>query len=425
MSLEREDLPPLSGALNVAAQNNTSGRLLTHGLLGTNQTFMFNHFPFLTQRPGLLSYSRGYHDSLSVFPIEYMEFTDLDFDLYNIKLLISRGNLPESLKAIFPYVRAVVNDSLSFHVYELKPTYGYFTPVRTVGFLYGDFKLARAAIVKHIIPLYMSKLVFEHSISSPPLQFLQKRSPLERKIGIETPPATRRQVVESWLVNNGFLSAESKQPLVESFFPLISHDQPSESDVNVWDFIHVTAPETEEALPSLLSVLQGVVYPKHHISVFLKTLINFYRNQSIPTTPAKSGIKIIQEWVTHTPTVYSAEVVVSPSAVKPFHSVFPSDHERLLLKVTYHPYWECYYHTFTDPHKKLTRRENSQLQWTPATVHHVTPNMMAIDLPVGHHEVIFKYRNPDYQKFSGVICLIVLFVLVIVQLSKWVVCLFV
>jgi len=54
--------------------------------------------------------------------------------------------------------------------------------------------------------------------------------------------------------------------------------------------------------------------------------------------------------------------------------------ERLLLKASYHPYW------------------HASVDGEAVDIDHVAPNLMAVDLTAGAHEVRFRYKNPVYQK---------------------------
>ena len=59
--------------------------------------------------------------------------------------------------------------------------------------------------------------------------------------------------------------------------------------------------------------------------------------------------------------------------------------EQLLLKASHHPGWKAW------------------LDGLPTEIAHAAPNLMAISVPPGRHEVRFRYRNPAYQKllFAG------------------------
>jgi hypothetical protein len=59
--------------------------------------------------------------------------------------------------------------------------------------------------------------------------------------------------------------------------------------------------------------------------------------------------------------------------------------ERLLLKASYHPGWKAW------------------VDGLQTEIDHTAPNLMAISVPPGRHEVRFRYSNPAYQKllFAG------------------------
>jgi len=54
--------------------------------------------------------------------------------------------------------------------------------------------------------------------------------------------------------------------------------------------------------------------------------------------------------------------------------------ERLVLKASYHPYW------------------HATVDGVETPVLHVGPNLQAIDVPVGHHEIRFRYNVPLWIK---------------------------
>jgi hypothetical protein len=59
--------------------------------------------------------------------------------------------------------------------------------------------------------------------------------------------------------------------------------------------------------------------------------------------------------------------------------------EKLLLKVSYHPGWQA------------------SVDGLQTEIDHAAPNLMAVSVPRGRHEIRFRYRNPVYQKllFAG------------------------
>lgn len=76
--------------------------------------------------------------------------------------------------------------------------------------------------------------------------------------------------------------------------------------------------------------------------------------------------RVVEERVAHNEYVARVEAVGDP--------------ERLLLKASFHPYW--------------TAAVNGQT----VKVDHVAPNLMAVSVPAGRHEIRFRFRNPYYQK---------------------------
>jgi hypothetical protein len=90
----------------------------------------------------------------------------------------------------------------------------------------------------------------------------------------------------------------------------------------------------------------------------------------------------------------AARVLAESTALNTFRAeVEGVEGEHLLVKASYHPYWHAY----------VDDREVS--------IAHAVPNLMVIDVPPGHNEVVLRYRNPLYQK--------ILFLLSLLAVITW------
>lgn len=128
-------LPPLVAAL----QSDESSRFLSHKRLGTGSHFYLNLLPALAKRPQLESFSRGYHDTLSLYYLEYFDFTAASFRLYNVGALVARKS---ALEKVPDFMTQSWTDG-EFFVYEDSGAQGYFEFVRTPLTLVGGLKELR------------------------------------------------------------------------------------------------------------------------------------------------------------------------------------------------------------------------------------------------------------------------------------------
>ena len=73
---------------------------------------------------------------------------------------------------------------------------------------------------------------------------------------------------------------------------------------------------------------------------------------------------------------------------------------QLLLKASYHPGWQA------------------TLHGKPIEVYAVAPNLMAVSLPAGKHEVVYAYRNALLPSILFLLCAVTWLVLLVVRLSR-------
>lgn len=133
------------------------GRFLCHERLGTADHFHCNLLPLLARRPHVRTFGRGYHDTLSLFYLDHVQFSDADLRLYHIRHLVARTN-PRLDEGV---VRLAWSNS-SYQVYEAIRPSSYFeflhAPVRVQA---QDFKTIRDLLLE-IVPV----LIEHHAIAS-------------------------------------------------------------------------------------------------------------------------------------------------------------------------------------------------------------------------------------------------------------------
>jgi len=128
----------LSQLVEVLGRDDSS-RFLSHKKLGTASHFYLNLLPALTGRPQLQSFSRGYHDTLSLYYLEYFDFTASAFRLYNVGAALVRQS---ALDAVPGFMTQSWTDG-EFYVYEDSEPRGYFEFIRTPLTVVGGLKEIR------------------------------------------------------------------------------------------------------------------------------------------------------------------------------------------------------------------------------------------------------------------------------------------
>jgi hypothetical protein len=277
--------PGYRGAVAHLSQDRGS-RFLSHARLGTASHFYLNLLASLSDRPQLQSFSRGYHDTLSLYYLEYFDFSEAAFRLYNVgAALVRRGRskaLPDSFHETW--------SGGDLAIFESDAAGGYFAFIRTPVTVVNDAKQARPLLRRVSLPLFAMNVL--------------------PRVSREAPPAAAWW---RWLGDDRvqYVSAAGDPP-------------------------------REASLDQLL-----------------REQIRNDENRPIRST-------VIDERVSQNE--YAAVV----DAV--------GGDERLLLKASFHPYW------------------TATVDGSVAPVDLVAPNLMAISVPPGRHEVRFRYRNPRYQK---------------------------
>jgi hypothetical protein len=279
-----------AGALTKLKQNPDS-RFLVHKRLGSADHFHLNLLPALAARPQLESFSRGYHDTLSLYHVEYFDFSPAAFHLYNVgAALVGNGEselLPESFRETW------AGDEL--RVFETPDPPGYFAFVQIPFTVVGDLRQIRPLL------RWTSTTLYEKGIVA--------------RLARQAPASGDRVTIGE----NGR-------------FTYTASDGTARRDASL-----------AELLPLLVE--------RH-------------------AAPA-SRSRVVEE--RSAPNEYRALVDAA------------GGDEHLLLKASYHPGWKAW------------------LDGLQTEIDHTAPNLMAISVPPGRHEVRFRYRNPAYQKllFAG------------------------
>ena len=265
-------------------------RFLCHARLGTASHFYLNLLAALSGRPQLQSFSRGYHDTLSLYYLEFFDFSEAAFRLYNVGAAVVRGerskDLPESFRKTW--------SGGDLAIFESDASRGYFEFVRTPVTLVNDAKQAR---------------------------------PLLRRISL---------------------------PLFEvNVLPRLARDPPS---APWWRWLGGNRVEYVAAA--------GDPPREAPLDELVREQIRSHANLPIQSRVQSERASFNE---------YTAVVDATGGS------------ERLLLKASFHPYWTAAVDGSVEP------------------VDLVAPNLMAISVPPGRHEIRFRFRNPRYQKllFAG------------------------
>ncbi len=282
--------PSFAGAL-AKLRERPESRLLVHKRLGRIDHFHLNLLPALAARPQLQSYARGYHDTLSLYYVEYFDFSPAAFDLYNVGAALVRNDQAELLPEGFRETWA----GAGLSVFEAAEPPGYFAFVHMPLAVAGDLRRVRPLLRWSSTPLYEKSLV--------------------ARLAREAPSGGERVVAREG-----------------GRFDYTSGDGSEWPDVSL-----------AELLP-LLVARQAAPAPRSRI---------------LEQGSARNE--------------YRALVDAAGAG------------ERLLLKASYHPGWKAW------------------IDEVPTQIDHAAPNLMAISVPTGRHEIRFRYRNPSYQKllFAG------------------------
>jgi hypothetical protein len=153
--------PDFQGALAQLSRHRDS-RFLCHERLGSASHFYLNLLPALAGRPQLESYSRGYHDTLSLYYLEYFDFSEAAFRLYNVGGALAGAErsveLPDSFHETWSGKELAVLES---------DAPGYFAFVRTPITLLMEPRRARPLLRRISLPLFQAGVLPRLSADEP------------------------------------------------------------------------------------------------------------------------------------------------------------------------------------------------------------------------------------------------------------------
>ncbi|XP_048588523.1 uncharacterized protein LOC116617869 isoform X2 [Nematostella vectensis] len=325
---------------------------------------------------GVMTYSRGFHDTLSVFYLESVR-PDLSttpwfphlMQLYNIRYVMAKTNLisKDFLDKCDLRRLSQLHNGSSVFVRSPNVGYGFLEFVRVSGYVSGDLKGMRQTVLS-ITQIYQNKQL----LTINPKGTISKNVP-------------RISVAPMW---------KDQSFLGPSVFPLLWL-QPFSGFGVTWTINRRPVSE----------------------ATWVKKITRGRSEDSIVSEVLKEKVDL---------NTYSAIVNVQGQAQS---DIFTAEH--LLLKVTYHPYWTCRYSN-TVTGSSLDVISSQELQehafheydrWTEVPIHHVTPNLMSIVLPPGRHHVICSFHNPLYQKLAFLMSVLTILMIVIhevlISISKF------
>jgi len=282
--------PGFAGALAKLRQN-ADTRFLVNKRLGNVNHFHLNLLPALAARPQLESFSRGYHDTLSLYYVEYFDFSPAAFDLYNVGAALVGDGQAELLPGSFRETWA----GGGLRVFEAPDPPGYFTFVRMPLTVVGDLRRIRPFL------RWTSTALYENGVVA--------------RLARQAPTSGDHVAIGE----NGRFDYTASDGTVQRDASLV------------------------ELLPLLVE--------------------------------------------RHAAPAFRSRVVEEGSARNEYRALVDAagSDEQLLLKASYHPGWKAW------------------VDGRQTEIDHAAPNLMAISVPPGRHEVRFRYRNPTYQKllFAG------------------------
>lgn len=162
-------------------------RYLAHKRLGTASHFHLNHLANISRRPQMESFSRGYHDTLSLFYLEGFDFSAPAFRLFGVGALVARRG--HRIPSDAPMREALA--TREYRVLELTQPPRLFEFVHTPVTIEGELKAMRATVQAVTLPLFERGLLPVLSVSSDKAQ-VRLRATGEPEILIDalarTPP---------------------------------------------------------------------------------------------------------------------------------------------------------------------------------------------------------------------------------------------
>ena len=274
------------------------GRFLAHRDFGSANHFYLNLLPALAGRAQLVSYGRGYHDTLTRYYVENVELTSVAaLSLWNLQQLVVSGTAAGPGDA--SPLKLAWRDP-SRRVYATSEDWGWFDFVSTPFTVRAaDFKVMRPLLARTTVTTYAAGVL-------PRLA-----------VGAARPDEAT-----------------------------VSADSDGRFDVSLPGEGLLVGASLDEAAAAIARSVASRAIPDSSTVLLESVAFNAYD----ATVDATGG-------------------------------------GRLLLKVSYDPGW------------------SATVDGAPVPVDHVAPNFMAIDVPAGHHEARFRFRNPWVQQIGAVITL--------------------
>jgi hypothetical protein len=138
----------------VRALEGKDGRYLGHRRFGSAGHFVLNLASTLAGRPHLESFSRGYHDTLSLFYVEMFRFKGIDFRLYDVTTVVTSARSSAIASDLLPPEFRLSHIEGRYAVFDAPP-YGWFEFVRTpVAVSNADYKAVRKLVTELVQRMY-------------------------------------------------------------------------------------------------------------------------------------------------------------------------------------------------------------------------------------------------------------------------------
>ena len=138
----------------VRALESRDGRYLGHKRFESAGHFVLNLAGYLAGRPHLESFSRGYHDTLSLYYVEMFRFKRVDFRLYDVTTVVTSAAASAIASERLPPEFELSHLEGRYAVFDA-PSYGWFDFVRTpVAVSNADYKSVRPLVTELVQQLY-------------------------------------------------------------------------------------------------------------------------------------------------------------------------------------------------------------------------------------------------------------------------------
>jgi hypothetical protein len=138
----------------VASLEGRDGRYLGHKRFESAGHFVLNLAGHLAGRPHLESFSRGYHDTLSLFYVEMFRFKRIDFRLYDVTTVVTSAKASTIASELLPPEFQLSHLEGRYAVFDAPP-YGWFDFVRTpVAVSSADPKAVRPLVTELVQGMY-------------------------------------------------------------------------------------------------------------------------------------------------------------------------------------------------------------------------------------------------------------------------------